>query len=110
MFSWSAGHASGSSASHTAPRLTYPQEPDQAGLHAEESESDILPFAIDGDTGASLDVTSTSPDAQTGASLAEHAKAANMLQCHIAKWKLCVKQAHCMVHLLRDGHVSSSVQ
>ena len=67
MFLWCAGHASGSSASHTAPRLTYPQESDQAGLHAEESESDILPFAIDGDTGASLDVTSTSPDAQTGA-------------------------------------------
>jgi hypothetical protein len=67
---WSAGHqghGGSSSASYTAPRLTYPQEPDLAGLHAEESESDILPFAIDGDAGASLDVTSPSAEAQTGA-------------------------------------------
>ena len=67
---WSAGHqghGGSSSASYTAPRLTYPQEPDLAGLHAEESELDILPFAIDGDAGASLDVTSPSADAQTGA-------------------------------------------
>lgn len=60
------GHGGSSSASYTAPRLTYPQEPDLAGLHAEESESDILPFAIDGDAGASLDVTLPSADAQTG--------------------------------------------
>ena len=64
---WSAGHGGSSSASYTAPRLTYPQEPDLAGLHAEESESDILPWAIDGDAGASLDVTSPSAEAQTGA-------------------------------------------
>lgn len=55
-----------SNTSYTAPRLTYPQEPDLAALHAEESESDILPFAIDGDTGASFDATSTSPEGQTG--------------------------------------------
>ncbi|KAL0035165.1 hypothetical protein WJX79_004130 [Trebouxia sp. C0005] len=60
------GHGGSSSASYTAPRLTYPQEPDLAGLHAEESESDILPFAIDGDAGAPLNVTSPSADAQTG--------------------------------------------
>ena len=57
-----------SNTSYTAPRLTYPQEPDLAALHAEESESDILPFAIDGDTGASFDATSTSPEGQTGTS------------------------------------------
>ena len=55
------------STSYTAPRLTYPQDPQEAagGLHAEESESDILPFAIDGDTGA-FDATSPSGDGRTG--------------------------------------------
>ena len=55
------------STSYTAPRLTYPQDPQEAavGLHAEESESDILPFAIDGDTGA-FDATSPSADGKTG--------------------------------------------
>ncbi len=60
------GFQGSSNASYTGPRLTYPQEPDLAGLHAEESESDILPFAIDGDTGTSFDAAATPPDAQTG--------------------------------------------
>ena len=62
-----AGMQGSTSTSYTAPRLTYPQDPQEAagGLHAEESESDILPFAIDGDTGA-FDATSPSGDGRTG--------------------------------------------
>ena len=60
------GTQGSSSASYTAPRLTYPQDTQDAagGLHAEESESDILPFAIDGDT-AAFDATSPSADGKT---------------------------------------------
>ena len=49
-----AGLQGSTSTSYTQPRLTYPQDTQDAavGLHAEESESDILPFAIDGDAGA----------------------------------------------------------
>lgn len=61
------GMQGSSSTSYTAPRLTYPQDPQEAPvrLHAEESESDILPFALDGDTGA-FDATSPSADGRTG--------------------------------------------
>ena len=61
------GMQGSSSTSYTAPRLTYPQDPQEApiGLHAEESESDILPFALDGDTGA-FDATSPSADGKLG--------------------------------------------
>ncbi|KAL3133251.1 hypothetical protein ABBQ38_007134 [Trebouxia sp. C0009 RCD-2024] len=64
------GMQGSSSASYTAPRLTYPQDTHDAagGLHAEESESDILPFAIDGDTAA---FDATSPAADGGLSSAE---------------------------------------
>lgn len=63
-----AGTQGSSSTSYTAPRLTYPQDPQDAagGLHAEESESDILPFAIDGDT-AAFDATSSAADGKSGA-------------------------------------------
>lgn len=62
------GTQGSSSTSYTAPRLTYPQDPQDAagGLHAEESESDILPFAIDGDT-AAFDATSSAADGKSGA-------------------------------------------
>lgn len=62
-----AGMQGSSSASYTAPRLTYPQDTHDAagGLHAEESESDILPFAIDGDT-AAFDATSPAADGKPG--------------------------------------------
>lgn len=61
------------STSYSAPRLTYRQDPQEAavGLQAEESESDILPFAIDGDTGA-FDATSPSADGRTGMELLTH--------------------------------------
>ena len=55
-------------ASYTAPRLTYPQEPELAALPTEESESDILPFAIDGDNGPAGDATQGCSDMQTGKS------------------------------------------
>lgn len=55
-------------ASFTGPRLTYPspQDPDQASLQPEESESDILPFAIDGDTGSPFDVAPLTVDTESG--------------------------------------------
>lgn len=53
-------------ASFTAPRLTYHQEPDMAAMPAEESESDILPFAIDGDNGPAGDAMQGNPDLQPG--------------------------------------------
>ena len=61
---WCIGFQGSASTSYTAPRLTYPQDThDTAAVHAEESESDILPFAIDGDTG---DATSSSAVAPAG--------------------------------------------
>ena len=63
------GQQSSASTSYMAPRLTYPQDTQDAaaaaGLHAEESESDILPFAIDGDAGA-FDAAGPSADALAG--------------------------------------------
>ena len=70
LFNVYVGMQGSTSTSYTAPRLTYPQDPKEAvgGLHAEESESDILPFAIDGDAGA-FDATSPSADGKTGTAL-----------------------------------------
>lgn len=65
-----AGEPQGSTtASYTAPRLTYPQEHEPGALQAEESESDILPFAIDGDNGPAGDARQGSADAKTGIAL-----------------------------------------
>lgn len=62
------GIAGGSSTSFGALRLTYPSPPDLdlAGLQREESESDILPFAIDGDAGSPFDVAASAADDDTG--------------------------------------------
>lgn len=61
---WCTGFHGSASTSYTAPRLTYPQDTqDAAAVHAEESESDILPFAIDGDAG---DATSSFAVAPAG--------------------------------------------
>lgn len=56
------------SASFGPPRLTYPSppDPDLAGLIREESESDILPFAIDGDASSPFDVPQLPADSDAG--------------------------------------------